>query len=128
MKKPTVEPCFEPYKRPQGMIAASLLERSKRCAHRARRLARWAVHHAVDHERGFIAKKTGEASQTQLGDKLKVARDLATRWQSAPFGCDAIDVAAQLNLISEKRIASRAILLTFVWEMSCVGCGKLRGG
>jgi DNA-binding PadR family transcriptional regulator len=27
MKKPVVEPCFEPCKKPQGMIAASPLER-----------------------------------------------------------------------------------------------------
>src|SRR5215475_4160421 len=100
----------------------------KRCAHRTRRFALRAVHHAVDHQRALVTKKAREADWARLGDEVEVLGNLAAQRQGPPQGGHALHIATQFDLFDQEPIASSTILRAFVGEMGLVGRGELPSG
>src|SRR5262249_41537577 len=100
----------------------------KRGTHGAWRFALRAVHHAVDQQGLLVAEELREVCRAGLGDKLEVFENFSTGRQSTTLRRNALDLAAQLDLIDKKSIAGRAIAGAFIGKMSCICSGKLLRG
>ena len=100
----------------------------ERRATRTRRFALRTVHHAVDHQRVFVAEKTRETHRARFGGQQEVLRNLTARGQRAPLRRDTLQVAPQFDLFDDELIASRAILRAFVGIAGLVSCRQIRAG
>src|ERR1700730_12154908 len=102
--------------------------RQQRRAHRARPLALRADHIVVDDKRVLGAEQVGERRRPLLSLEGIVLLDLAAGWQAAALFGDALDMAAQLDLLDQQRLAGAAIFGTLVGKTHAAGFRQLSGG
>jgi hypothetical protein len=85
-------------------------------------------HHAVDNEGVLVAKELREAYRAGGAFKEIVFGGFAARRKVTTECGDALDVASQLDLLGEEKIASLTVGGALVGEMCFVLCRKFRCG
>ena len=98
----------------------------ERRAHRARLLALRAEHVAVDDQRLLVAEQVGERDLAALAFEFVFLRHLAARRQRAAQFRDALDVAAQLDLLGEQFLRARGDIRRSRWENAPGWRGRVR--
>ena len=98
----------------------------ERRAHRAWRLTLRPEHVAVDRKRLLVAEQVGEAHLAFFTFEHVALRHLAARRQFTAKFRDALDVAAQLDLLDQEALPGAPVFSAFTGEMSLVGAREFR--